>query len=265
MKNQFQIKNLHRNKNILLYLVSLMLLSASLSFAQNEEKLFQQGNEYFRQKQYDKAIESYQQLVNSGYEGTALYYNLGNAYFREGKIGYAILFYEKALKLSPGDEDIEHNLTLANLKTIDKLESLPKFFLFEWWEGLLALFTPSGWTIVTYIFYLLLIFSVAIYFFSRNSLQQKIVLISAASGLILLILSCTLLVIKLNKELNIKNGVVVEGTINVKLSPDNESNDAFIIHEGLKVRLEDEVDNWIKIRLEDGKVGWIMENEAKVI
>jgi tetratricopeptide (TPR) repeat protein len=254
-----------RRKNILLYFILILFISASFSFAQNEEKIFQLGNEYFHQKQFDKAIESYRQLINSGYEGTALYYNLGNAYFREGKIGYAILFYEKALKLSPGDEDIKHNLALANLKTIDKLESFPKFFLFEWWEGLLSLFTSSGWTIVVYVFYLLLIFSIAFYFFSRNSLQQKVVLISGITGLILLILSITLLAVKLNKELNIKNGVVVENTVNVKLSPDTGSNDAFIIHEGLKLRLEDEVDNWIKIRLEDGKVGWIMENEAKVI
>jgi tetratricopeptide (TPR) repeat protein len=254
-----------RRKNILLYFILILFISASFSFAQNEEKIFQLGNEYFHQKQFDKAIESYRQLINSGYEGTALYYNLGNAYFREGKIGYAILFYEKALKLSPGDEDIKHNLALANLKTIDKLESFPKFFLFEWWEGLVSLFTSSGWTIVVYVFYLLLIFSIAFYFFSRNSLQQKVVLISGITGLILLILSITLLAVKLNKELNIKNGVVVENTVNVKLSPDTGSNDAFIIHEGLKLRLEDEVDNWIKIRLEDGKVGWIMENEAKVI
>jgi len=245
--------------------ITIIFIVASFSFAQNEEEIFQQGNEYFQKKQYDNAIESYRKLVNSGYEGTALYYNLGNAYYREGKIGYAILYYEKALKLSPGDEDIKHNLALANLKTIDKLESFPKFFLFEWWEGLLALFSASGWTIVTYIFYILLILSVAFYFYSRNHYQQKAVVISGLSGFILLVLSCTLLVIKFNKELNIKSGVVVENTVNVKLSPDAGSNDAFIIHEGLKVRLEDEVDNWIKIRLEDGKVGWIQESDAKII
>jgi len=245
--------------------ITIIFIIASFSFAQNEEEIFQQGNEYFQKKQYDNAIESYRKLVNSGYEGTALYYNLGNAYYREGKIGYAILYYEKALKLSPGDEDIKHNLALANLKTIDKLESFPKFFLFEWWEGLLALFSAYGWTIVTYIFYILLILSVAFYFYSRSHYQQRVVVISGLSGFILLVLSCTLLVIKLNKELNIKSGVVVENTVNVKLSPDAGSNDAFIIHEGLKVRLEDEVDNWIKIRLEDGKVGWIQESDAKII
>jgi len=217
------------------------------------------------QKQFDKAIESYRQLINSGYEGTSLFYNLGNAYYRSGKIGFAILYYEKALRLSPGDEDIKHNLALANLKTIDKLESLPQFFLFDWWEGLLALFSTSGWTIISYIFYILFIFSVGFYFYAKNVLQQKIVLISGLTGLLFLIFSCSLLMIKLNRELNVKNGIVIENTVNVKLSPDPTSNDAFIVHEGLKIRLEDEVDNWVKIRLEDGKVGWIQEDNAKVI
>ncbi len=254
-----------KNKNILPYILIIFFFNITFTFSQNEEQIFQQGNEYFVQKQFDKAIESYRQLINSGYEGTSLFYNLGNAYYRSGKIGYAILYYEKALRLSPGDEDIKHNLALANLKTIDKLESLPQFFLFDWWEGLLALFSTSGWTIISYIFYILFIFSVGFYFYAKNVLQQKIVLISGLTGLLFLIFSCSLLMIKLNRELNVKNGIVIENTVNVKLSPDPASNDAFIVHEGLKIRLEDEVDNWVKIRLEDGKVGWIQEDNAKVI
>src|SRR5690606_13974491 len=113
------------------------------------------------------------------------------------------------------------------------------FFLFEWWDSLLTLFTISGWTILTYIFYVILILSIGFYFFVRNSLQQKIVLISGIAGLAFLIISITILTLRLNKELNIKDGVVVENVVNVKLSPDYESDDAFIIHEGIKVRLED--------------------------
>lgn len=250
---------------ILLDITVIVFAISFFSFAQNEEEIFRQGNEFYRQKQYDKAVEAYKQLVNSGYEGTSLYYNLGNACYRQGEIGFAILYYEKALRLSPGDDDIRHNLTLTNLKTIDKVESLPEFFLFEWWEGLLALFSASGWIIVTYIFYLILIFSIGFYFYAKSRTQQKMVLISGFAGLILLILSSTLLLVKLNKELNIKDGVVIENVISVKLSPDSESNDAFIIHEGIKVRFEDKVDDWVKIRLEDGKVGWIREEDARVI
>ncbi len=128
-------------KNIAIILTVILLSGISFSFASEETTTFQQGNEYYQQKHYDKAVETYEKLVQSGYEGTSLYYNLGNAYYRTGKVGYAILYYEKALKLSPGDDDIIHNLNIANLKIIDKVESLPEFFLFQWWEGLLAFFS----------------------------------------------------------------------------------------------------------------------------
>jgi tetratricopeptide (TPR) repeat protein len=241
-----------------------LVFVTSISLAQ-DDKLFQEGNEYYRQKQYDKAIITYNQLVRENFESAALYYNLGNAYFRMERIGYAILYYEKALKLAPNDEDIVHNLTLANLKIIDKVESLPKFFLFQWWEGLLSLFTSSGWTIISYICYIILIISIGFYFYIKTGSQQKIVLISGFAGLLLLIISSSVLAVKLKRELNIKNGIVVENTANVKLSPDSGSNDAFIVHEGLKVILEDRVDEWVKVRLQDGKVGWLPQEDVKVI
>ena len=251
-------------KSALVILTLAALTGISGSFA-SEETSFQQGNEYFRQKQYDKAIETYNLLVQSGFEGTSLFYNLGNAYYRTGKIGYAILYYEKALKLSPGDEDIIHNLNLANLKITDKVESLPEFFIFQWWEGLLAFFSTSGWTVTAYIFYLLLVFSTGFYFYTKNPFHQKTILIGGVVTLFLLLITAALLSIRLNRELSLKNGIIVENIVNVKLSPDSGSDDAFIVHEGLKVILEDKVENWIKVRLQDGKLGWIPREDVKVI
>jgi tetratricopeptide (TPR) repeat protein len=255
--------NLFR-KNIILILTAVLLSGISVSSA-SEETTFQKGNEYYQQKQYDKAIETYEKLVKSDYEGASLYYNLGNAYYRTGKVGYAILYYEKALKLSPSDDDIVHNLDLANLKIIDKVESFPEFFLFQWWEGLLSFLSSSGWTITAYIFYLVLIFSIGCYFFVMNPLRQKIILITGVVALFLFLVTAVLLTVKMNRELNAKNGIIVENTVNVKISPDSGSNDAFIVHEGLKVALEDKVDNWIKVRLQDGKIGWIPDQDVKII
>ena len=69
----------------------------------------------------------------------------------------------------------------------------------------------------------------------------------------------------MNRELNVKKGIIVQNVVNVKLSPDSGSNDAFIVHEGLKVTVEDKVDNWIKVRLRDGKIGWVPKMDLKVI
>ena len=256
-------------KNSLKYcslLILVILISSVNLFAQTQtEQTMKQAAEFYKAKKYEQAEKIYLDLVNKGYEGTSLFYNLGNTYFREGKLGYAILYYNKARKLSPGDDDIQHNLNIANARTVDKINTLPKFFLFQWWESILSTFTLTGWTYLTYIFFLLLLISIALYFLIKKQKIQRTSFFTGIVVLIFLIFSIVFTAVKLNRELNVKNGIIISKIVTVKLSPDENSNDAFVIHEGLKVKLEDKVDNWIKIRLHDGKVGWVTEKNVDVI
>jgi tetratricopeptide (TPR) repeat protein len=245
---------------------ALLLLNSSFAgSAETPGEIFHKGNNFYQNKQYEKAIDAYEQLIRRGYQGTSLYYNLGNAYYRINKIGFAILNYERALQLSPTDEDIQHNLALANAKTVDRVEMLPKFFIFQWWEGLLALFSLTGWTYTAFFFYILVLSSAAFYFFAKNQRIQKISFYSGLAAILFLALTVSVLIIKFNRELSVKNAVIVEPEAVVKLSPDTGSSDAFIIHEGLKVKLEDNVQEWVKIRLLDGKVGWVQKENLRVI
>lgn len=245
--------------------IFLFVFFSSIILTAQPDIFMQQGNRYYQKQQYDKAIQSYDKVLNEGYESAELYYNLGNSYYRQGKLGYAILNYERALKLSPGDEDIQHNLALANSRTIDKINTLPDFFIFQWWESFLAVFTFSGWVYLCYFFYILLLSIVIFYFFTRKSDYQRIAFFSGLGVLFLLIVAVSVSAIKYNREFNIKNGVVVEQSATAKLAPDPDSKDAFVIHEGLKVKLEDKVDNYYKIRLKDGKLGWLPDNDVKMI
>lgn len=252
LRNQYSI--LRR----FLFILSLLLISTFSSAAKtNVNEMMKQASEYYRKGEYDKAINLYQQLVNSGYEGSSLYYNLGNSYYRVGKLGFAILYYERALKISPSYDDAKHNLAFAYLGTIDRIEPLPEFILFEWWESLLAAFTVNGWTYLTYFFFILFLSLVVIYFFARTISQQKLILFSGLGMLIVFLLSLSLLIVKVHRESTLRNGIVLSQSVTVKTSPDEKSTDAFVIHEGLKVNLEDNLDNWVKIRLVDGKVGWV--------
>jgi len=234
-------------------------------FGQGVEESMQQAGEYYRNGQFDEAIEIYDRLLNEGYEGTSLYFNLANSYYRIGKLGESILNYERALKVSPSDEDVKHNLAFANLSTIDRIQPLPTFFLFEWWESILAAITVNEWTYLAYFVFILLIISVVIYFFSRTIFQQKIILFSGLGILAVFMIVVSLLIVKINREENVISGVVVEQSVTVKTSPDEQSTDAFVIHEGLKVNLEDNLDNWVKIRLADGKVGWLLQENIEEI
>jgi len=245
------------NKIIIKILFSLLIVFSSQTFSSNIDELMEKGNDHYKKNEFTLAIEEYQKLINNGYEGSSLYYNLGNSYYRIGKTGYAILYYEKALKFVPSDEDIKHNLALAKLGLKDKVDTLPTFFIFQIWEGLLAAFSVSGWTIIVYVNFILLLIVIVAYFFARNSSQQRLTFFSGTGLMITLLLAVALLAVKFNKEFNIKNGVIVVPSVTVKLSPDNSAKDGFIIHEGLKVRMEDLVDDWVKIRLNDGKIGWV--------
>ena len=246
-------------------ILTFIIILSKISYASEAENLVKMGNEFYQEKQYNKAIDVYLQVIHLGYEGTLLYYNLGNAYYRSGKLGLSILYYEKALKLSPGDDDVIHNIAIANTKTLDKIDTLPKFFIFQWWEGFLALFSLTGWMHTTYSFYLFLLGAICLYFFTKKPSFQRYSFFSGLILLLLLILAAIPLIINLNRELNVKSGIIVEPSATVKLAPDQTSSDAFIVHEGLKVRELDQVENWIKIKLQDGKEGWIPQSEIGTI
>ncbi|UCH64485.1 MAG: tetratricopeptide repeat protein [Ignavibacterium sp.] len=245
---------------IILILTNLLIVNASQVIDTMEK-----GNTFYREGEYEKAIDEYNKLVDEGHLGTSLFYNLGNSYYRIGKIGLSILYYERALKLSPSDEDIKHNLNFARLSTVDRIQPLPTFFLFEWWEAILNSFTENGWAYIVFILYLLVIYLAGSYFFARSIKQQKLVLFSGVVALFVLAISISLLVVKINREATAKSGVILEQFVTVKSSPDPQSTDSFVIHEGLKVNLEDNLDEWVKIRLADGKVGWIENNYVEQI
>ena len=258
---------MRNNKSVLLLTISLITFMTFYLGASNSQidEVMQKGNALYKKGSYNKAIDEYKQLVDEGYSGVALFYNLGNSYYRIGKIGYAILYYEKALKISPSDEDVNHNLNFARLSTVDRIQPLPRFFLFDWWEAILSSFTENGWAYIVFVIYLVLLILIALYFFSRSVFQQKLIFFSGIAVVFILAICISLLIVKVNRDNTVKSGVIVEQAVTVKSSPEPNSTDAFVIHEGLKVNLEDKLDNWVKIRLADGKVGWIENNLVKQI
>jgi tetratricopeptide (TPR) repeat protein len=248
-----------------LILIFLLFISVKLLAVDEAERMMEKGNSYYQNNQFEQAIDVYEKILHNGYESKNLYYNLGNAYYRVGKLGYAILNYEKAVKLDPNDEDINYNLKIADARTVDKIETLPKLFYLRWWESLINLFSVNGWVIFLYIVFIILLLSAVVYFFSRKSFLQRWAFLTGCGLVVILIISVLLSILKYKQDTNKNYAIVTEQSITVKTSPDDKSNDAFIIHEGLKVYISDQVGNWYKIRLADGKVGWLQETDIKII
>lgn len=242
-----------------LTVVIVLFLTANLT-AQTPDELMKSANKLYQQGDYELAIQSYQKILGQGFESGATYYNLGNSYFKTGKLGYAIYSYEKGLKIEPNDEDLAYNLKIANSRTVDKISQLPKLFIVSWWEGLVTSLNISGWSFVVMILFWFLLGSIAVYLFSRRTRLQRISFLISSVSLSVLIVAVVILFARVNREAATDYGIMLEQAYSVKVSPDIKSNDAFVIHEGIKFTLEDHVNDWAKIRLIDGKVGWIQKN-----
>ncbi len=240
--------------------ILVVLFMTTNLLAQSPDELMKTGNKYYQKGNYELAIESYQKILGQGFESGATYYNLGNTYFKTGKLGYAIYSYEKGLKIEPNDEDLAYNLKIANSRTVDKISQLPKLFIVSWWEELVTSLNITGWSFVVMIIFWILLGSISIYLFSRRAKLQRLSFLTGSISLSMLIVAAVIFFARVNREAATDYGILLEPTYSVKVSPDIKSNDAFVIHEGIKFALEDHVNNWSKIRLIDGKVGWVQKN-----
>jgi tetratricopeptide (TPR) repeat protein len=251
--------------SILSLLILAVLLPPQILRGQTALDEFERGNSYYRSGEFEQAASAYETILKHGLASPALYFNLGNAYYRLGKVAPAILAYERALRLAPGDADIKHNLNLANLKTADRIEPLPELFFVQWLRALSALLPlqTTAWLFSTA--WILLFGALAgLFLVSRRGTLR---LLRAASfvWLALAIPLGILLTTQVLQSQSHADAIVTVSVVTAKTSPDAQSMDAFVAHEGLKVKLSDAVGGWVKVILPDGKVGWVRSEDCERI
>jgi tetratricopeptide (TPR) repeat protein len=246
------------------YIVLLGLLPAVL-LAQSVEETFQRANGLFRDGKFSEAVEAYESILAQGNSSAEIYYNLGNSYYRIGELGRAILNYERALVLAPGNSDIGHNLELANLRTLDRLERVPELFLITWLRAIAA-FLPFGVLVMLLVLsWILLFLALAVMNVAPGRRIGPWMRWTVLASLLFLVLFGSLVLVQVLEQSGRDDAIVSARVVTAKTSPDEESTDAFVIHEGLKVELGDQVGDWVKITLSDGKVGWIRSGECERI
>lgn len=215
--------------------------------------------------QYQQAIKDYEMLLKQG-ASADLYYNLGNAYYRSENITRAVLNYERALLLSPGDRDIRFNLQIARAKTIDKIVPESEMFFFTWYRSLVNLMSVDAWAWTALIALALLIVLLLVYLFSERIWLRKIGFFGGFVLLILFALS-NLFAWQQKQDLLFRKGaIVISPSVTVKSTPAKNGTDLFILHEGTKVSITDgTMKGWMGIRIADGKEGWIESNMIEEI
>ena len=215
--------------------------------------------------QYQQAIKDYEMLLKQG-ASADLYYNLGNAYYRSENITRAVLNYERALLLSPGDRDVRFNLQIARAKTIDKIVPESEMFFFTWYRSLVNLMSVDAWAWTALIALALLIVLLLVYLFSERIWLRKVGFFGGFVLLILFALS-NLFAWQQKQDLLFRKGaIVISPSVTVKSTPAKNGTDLFILHEGTKVSITDgTMKGWMGIRIADGKEGWIESNMIEEI
>jgi len=225
------------------------------------EALYRQGNQLFERGLFAEASRTYNRIVELGVRNGHVYYNLGNAYYRQDEIARAILAYERAYRLMPRDQDLRTNLEIANSLTVDQITGEVE------WVGIQALGRMTinevliTVTVIGMFFALVLILKIL----SRDpAMRARLGYVLLAAGLIF-ILSMTLAGIKIYGAFAHTEGIVLSSQAVIRTSPVDGSDSTFTLHEGAKVRLIENRDQWIRIRLPDGKNGWVHRDEIEAI
>ncbi len=236
-----------------------------MTWGQDMKSLFDQANEAYNRSEYTHAIDLYQEILSTDNVSAKVYYNLGNAYFKDNQLGKSILNYERALQLDPADTDIQYNLRLARSKTVDKEEERLFLFYEVWWKSLYMMQSSDGWAITAVVFILLFFIFTGLYLFIRTRSAKKI---SFYIALILLLFSVFSIVFA-QKQYNIltdnSHAIVMNPRVTVKSSPSAQSPDLFLIHEGTKLTIRSAINEWYEIQLPDGNIGWIRQESIEKI
>ena len=226
--------------------------------AVTQVEFYQEGNRLYQEGDFEDALASYRRLVEAGFESGEVYYNIGNAYFKLGDLARSILYYERARRLLPANEDVQANLELARSLTVDEIEPLPRFWLFaamEWWvdllpRTLLIAMVAASYLVGTGVVLLLILKRGApVAVWGRR--------IALASGCVFLIFGLNL-VVRESEVGRAQEAVVLQTQVDVLSAPlDDETLTIFTVHEGTKVRIDRLSEEWAEVALEDGRVGWV--------
>jgi len=236
-------------------------------YSQNLETLFTEGNRLYQEGEYEEALMRYSQIVDSGFESGELYYNLGNAYYKIQATGYAVLYYERARRLMPEDDDLLNNIDLISLSLADRISPLPELFYVRYWNTFRKILSMSAWKWLFFSAWILTAINIIILLYVKQKQAKDLVKLGVIAGGIVIITVAAVFVTASVADKPGLDGVIMMEEVSVFSTPSEIGTEVFLflIHEGTKIRIKRTRGEWIEIQLADGKVGWIPRNSIEII
>lgn len=252
------------------FVIALMIVSGTTlnANAQNAyvDSLWNSANAAYTEGRWADAIENYLDISSLSFESAALYCNTADAYYKNGELGKAILYYERSLKIDPSYSDARYNLALLSEKTQDRIDPVPEFILKTWAKDVCYMLNSDQWTMVFWVFLAITLGLLLLFLLGPTVAARRC---GFFIGIVTLIITCASLgnaVWQKNDYNRMDAAIVMRPVISVKSSPSSETaTDLFILHEGTKVDVLDEVGQWRNISIADGRQGWIRKDDMEFI
>ncbi|WP_297090506.1 tetratricopeptide repeat protein [uncultured Draconibacterium sp.] len=242
-------------------IIFLLIIVPFFVFAQEtNEQLWEKANAFYTTEEYQQAVSSYEQILATGEESAKLYFNLGNAYFKTGDINNAILNYERAKVLAPHDEDVAFNLQIANQYVVTKVEELPKPFFLRWKESVINKYPTDTWAFISIVSFVLFLLLLGAFLFSKRVALKRISFWIGIFSVLLSGFAFSHAAQQKNKINKRNHAIVFCPRVTVKSSPSETGTDLFLIYEGLKLEVTDQLNSWTEIKLADGNQGWLPDS-----
>lgn len=230
------------------------------------DSLFMSANAAYTEGRWSDAVSAYSSIENMGLESPALYCNLGNAYFKSGDVAKAVLYYERALKSDPSYSDARYNRTVVSDFIQDRIEPVPEFILKTWTRDLCYALDSDAWAAAGLVFLFVTVAALLLFLLSASVGLRRTGFFSAIVFFLLAAMSLTFSFWQKNDYSRKDGAVIMAPVVSVKSSPSAEtSTDLFILHEGTKVVILDEVGDWRNIELADGRQGWMLSRDMEII
>jgi len=237
-------------------LLVILLVSPAWSDAaaqtQDVSRIFQSGNEYYAQSNYNAAIEQYQKVLESAIVSEVVLYNLANAYFKNNQLGNAILCYEKAQRLTPHDREIAENLNFARARIADKVERPPEGIFLSQLRRITNWLPLDTETALAVAFFFAAHAAFCLFWLDAIPSLSRVTLYACIAFLMLFLILGASNLVRIYSQETVQEGVILVEKADVLSGPASDSPTLFSIHEGLKVRIENDVPDWVQISMDNG-------------
>ena len=258
-------KTVSKGKTLMLTLL-LMIPIASSAAENYPDSLWNAANEAYAQERWEDAVNDYTAIAEASMESAPLWCNLGSAWYKNGNLGKAILCYERALKLDPSYEDARYNLELLNAMKLDRLESVPELILATWMKNLGRTLDSDSWAVCFLVFLVLTLAMVLLFILGSSATSRRAGFFTGVVCLLLAVASLSFSLWQKNEYMKADKAIIMKPVSSVKSSPSGDSaKDLFVLHEGTKVQVLDNVGGWSNIELSDGRQGWLPSSDIEII